>query len=413
MTVINTAQLLDSIAEVSFRMLIQEPFYGHFFTGLVRKPNPRIPTLAVSYDKGKNIMILHINPIFWQEDLHSLNYKMGGLKHEILHLVFKHVLRIQDFQHKLIFNVAADLVVNQYILPEQLIEGAILLESFPELALPAHESLDHYYQVLMQLYQQFVDQPNSPEAQQHQSWQVLKRLLDQAHRYQQQHRLWESFEGLSNVERQIVDGLLNEHLKETIDRVRNKNYGNMPKGLSEYLEQFERSLQPSVDWRRILRLFTYSSARTRLRNTLRRPSKRYGTSPGIKIQRKQKILVAIDTSGSIGMEELKLFFAEMAHIWQQGAEICVVECDTEIHQTYFYNGTPPETISGGGGTAFDAPIRYANETYRPDAMVYFTDGYAAIPEQKAVCPMLWLIAPQGADLPEIQGLQGIKIKMNT
>ncbi len=161
----------------------------------------------------------------------------------------------------------------------------------------------------------------------------------------------------------------------------------------------------------MLRIFTASSSRTRLRNTIRRPSKRYGTTPGIKIQAKQKILVAVDTSGSVNQNELKEFFGELYYIWKQGAEIYVVECDTIIHNHYLYKGTPPEVVSGRGGTNFDAPIVFANEEYMPDAIVYFTDGYAPAPTVVSRRPILWMVTHQGIDYESWDFLPGRKVKM--
>ena len=173
------------------------------------------------------------------------------------------------------------------------------------------------------------------------------------------------------------------------------------------------SLQPSINWRRTLRLFAASSSRTRIRNTIKKPSKRYGTSPGIKIQRKQKIGVALDSSGSVNHEELQLFFSELYHIWKQGAEIMVVECDVDIQRIYPYRGKTPELVQGRGGTRFDAPIKWANEDYRPDALIYFTDGFAAKPEIRCRIPLLWMISPNGLAAENWDSLPGRKVKMQS
>jgi len=65
---------------------------------------------------------LLINPTFWGEKLTNDEYKYGGIKHEILHILFKHLLKWDNFSNKQIFNLAADLVVNQYIDKKQLID---------------------------------------------------------------------------------------------------------------------------------------------------------------------------------------------------------------------------------------------------------------------------------------------------
>ena len=130
-----------------------------------------------------------------------------------------------------------------------------------------------------------------------------------------------------------------------------------------------------------------SSRRTYLRNTLRRPSKRYGTTPGIKVRRRHQVIVAVDTSGSITDAMLSLVFAEIHQLYRQGAEITVVECDAAVHGTWAYRGEPPSSTGGGGGTAFDPAIAWANALpRRPDALIYLTDGYAARPVLTPACP---------------------------
>jgi len=75
---------------------------------------------------------------------------------------------------------------------------------------------------------------------------------------------------------------------------------------------------------------TSNAKKTFRKTTLKRPSKRYGTYPGFKTKKFTKIMVAIDTSGSVDNESLCEFFSEMSHIYKAGAEIHVVECDTRI-----------------------------------------------------------------------------------
>ena len=160
----------------------------------------------------------------------------------------------------------------------------------------------------------------------------------------------------------------------------------------------------------MLKLFSESSKKTFIKTTLKRPSKRYGTTPGIKIKRKQKLLIAVDTSGSIAVNELALFFGEINHIWRQSSEIMIVECDAAIQKKYDYKGTLPATIKGGGGTCFDPPINYGNTTYHPDAIIYFTDGYADEPKIKSRCPILWMITSDGITSKNWEFLPGRKIK---
>jgi len=174
-----------------------------------------------------------------------------------------------------------------------------------------------------------------------------------------------------------------------------KKAGLLPLGVEQWIHQILDRKKASLNWRRVLRLFASTSCRTYIKSTIKRASKRYGSVPGIKVKRKQKMLVAIDTSGSVSNEDLKRFFQEVHHIWKQGVEVMVVECDVEIHNKYLYKGRAPDKINGRGGTAFNAPIEFANTEYHPDAIVYFTDGYAPPPKAKSRKPILWLISQEG------------------
>lgn len=367
-------------------------------------------TLAVGYENG--LVVLYVNPDFWVEDLATLSYKVGAIKHEILHIVFKHIFRYKAFNHKTIFNIAADLVVNQYVKPEQLIQGAVLLDNFPELKLKAHQHVNYYYNSLMDLYNRFSDDKNKEEADKNASWQILKSLLNEENSMQKSHGFWRNIENLSSAEHDIAESSINQALETSISRMKSDHFTKLPAHLRRYLEDFRQSLNPIINWRRVLKLFTNSSSHTQIKNTVRRPSKRYGSNPGIKVKKKQKVLIAIDTSGSIDMEELRDFFSEIYHIWKQGSEVLVVECDVTINQTYKYTGTPPKNVRGGGGTSFEAPLVYANNVFRPDALIYFTDGFGPRPSNRCNCPILWLISRNGSQLEYLKDFPGRKVKMN-
>jgi predicted metal-dependent peptidase len=414
MSVINNTTILDEVSKTTIQLILKEPFYGHFFTGLIREVTESLPTMAVGATPNKMVK-LYINPTFWTDVLTTPAYKYGVLKHEILHIVFKHITQSKNFSNKKIYNIAADIVVNQYIERSQLPEGAILIENFAELRLEPNKDVGYYYDKILRGWQNTCDSCNNGEPLEgFGKW--LSDLMSQSSWQLDMHELWsKEFEKMTESERKIIDGLINTVLNNAVKRVGSKGIGSLPFGLKEYIDSLLLSLEPVVDWRRTLRLFAGSSMRSYLKNTIRRPSKRYGTTPGIKIKNRQKILVAVDTSGSINNHDLMEFFNELHHIWKQKAEICVVECDTEIHHTYMYKGHPPEAIHGRGGTDFNAPIQYANEKYLPDAIIYFTDGYANVPTIKSRKPILWLISSSGIDSEADiwEALPGRKVKMTS
>ncbi|MBT33435.1 MAG: hypothetical protein CMO01_27550 [Thalassobius sp.] len=414
------AEILNEVSKTSIQLILKEPFYGHFFTGMLKEVTESIPTAAVAL-VNKQMVKLLVNPNFWQ-DLPNADKRYGLIKHELLHIVLKHLFMMKEFSNKRLYNIAADIVVNQYISKYQLPDGAITLERFwyleerYQIKLEKDKDAGYYYNILKKILdgnstvkKEVSTNDGEGKPDQITEDDLSKTDLDELWR----HETWKEVEKLSEAEQKVLNRTINEIIVQTVDRIKlkDKGLGSLPAGLQQYLGELIESLKPNVDWRRILRLFSASSNRTYLKNTIQRPSKRYGVTPGIKVKRKQKMLIAIDTSGSVSIPELKDFFGEIYHIWRQGAEIYVVECDVAIHNHYPYRGKPPQIVSGRGGTHFNAPIEFANEKYQPDALVYFTDGCAFAPTIKSRCPILWMISQNGIEENKWEFLPGRKVKM--
>ena len=417
--------MLDSISKTSIKLLLAEPFYGHFMMGLPKEISTQTDTAAVALMNRQNIKLI-VNADFWSKL--SEEHRYGLIKHEMLHIVLKHLFIMKNYPNKTLFNIAADLVVNQYIAKAQLPTGGIALENFDYLqpmygiTLERDKDVGYYYRQLDKTMKQkpqmsfeaAVD--NLGPAGKNGSDQLrIKDLLDGENEALQRHKFWEEFEKMSEGERKIAEYQANRIIKQTAERVKHKyrNYGNLPAGLAEKLAEILKDMEPKFNWRRVLRLFAASSNSSYIKNTIRRPSRRYGTVPGIKIKRRNKLLIAIDTSGSIRQDELLEFFSEIYFIWRQGAEIQIVECDTHIHKTYNYKGTPPFEVHGRGGTSFEAPMIYGNQEYRPDALIYFTDGYAPAPKNLPRFPVLWIISSNGIKTEDKiwEELPGKKLKI--
>jgi predicted metal-dependent peptidase len=420
----NANEILDDVSRATSGLILEEPFYGHFFVGILKEVHERIQTMAIG-PSGHHVK-LHINPIFWKSQLTNRNLQMGLVKHEILHVVFKHIFRGKEYAQKDIFNIACDLVVNQYIRVDWLPANRIHLGLFPGIGLEPERDADEYYRKLCRLKEKWEELAagdgdgetgeNKDNLTGKEAWENLKNILGDSSEWQERHILWEDLERLPAAMRELLEDQINEAIAQSLEKSRRdtKEWGKLPAGLRQHLQEFENSRKPVVNWKRLLRIFSESSSRTYVRSTLKRASKRYGTTPGIKVKKRQKLLVALDTSGSISQEDLGEFFAEIYHIWKRGAEIMVVECDTQIAATYPYRGITPSAIHGGGGTNFDAPILYANTRYAPDALVYFTDGFGPVPKIPARMPMLWMISRAGclAGPEHCQSFSGMKVRMH-
>ncbi len=419
-------RVLREVSRTTISLLLDEPFFGHLLAGLSKEVGQEAPTLAVAVSTG-SLFRLCINEHFWMEELTDEQLRRGVVKHEILHLALGHLLVAHQFRNRTLFNIAADIVVNQYVEREQLPPGAILLEQFRSFGLEPNRDVGYYYRRLMEALRQgggpsgepgeagagpgLSENSGSPSS----AMERLNELLagGSAHPELERHEHWASRQ-LTAAGRSNLEQAREAMIYHASQRLQERDFGKLPGQLQAFLRDIAGRNAPSTDWRRALRLFTASSSRTHLKNTIRRPSKRYGATPGIKIQRKQKLLVAIDTSGSVPDADIQRFFSEIYQIWRHGAEVLVVECDTQIKRKYPYRGITPDFIMGRGGTDFNAPLEFANQHYLPDAIIYFTDGYAALPRIESRRPVLWMITPGGLKAGEgiWDLLPGRKVKMS-
>ncbi len=428
------ASIHDEITKTTVKLLLNEPFYGHFFTGVLKGESGMTKSMSLVLSSNQMIQF-NFNPEWWQNILVNEQLQYGALKHQVLHVVFKHIFKIAEFGYKKIFAIAADLVVNQYVSQAQLLPDTPTLAHFPKLKLKSGQDVGYYYHKLVELMEECqecdkesendldsgcecnnesnCDKPGNGNKSQSQSkgYSNLKHFLEKEPDMTGNN--WDDFQQLSGPERWLIECQLNETICNCMERARTNQYGNIPAGLLTYLQTIVESMKPQVNWKRILKLFAESSTHTYLKNTLKRPSKRYGTTPGIKIKKRNKILVAVDTSGSIDIEDLSAFFGEIYHIWKKGAQVRIVECDCTIQRVYEYKGTTPIKVKGGGGTSFEAPIEYGNTKFVPDALIYLTDGYADTPKTSTRFPILWVISQAGLteESREWNNLRGRKIKM--
>jgi len=368
-------------------MLLKEPFYAHFLSGVIREVTDKVPTAAVGFKSGK--IALYVNENFFLKELRSMTERVAVIKHETLHIIFKHLFRMKTktYDNKL-FNIAADIVVNQLIAPWKLPDSAVTLETFPELKLPKDKSVEWYYENLKK------KASKDPE--------YKKRLMEISEQgTHSDHKMWGENE---NFSMEVVETEVDRMIIQAKDRTPRKDHGTIPLGIKSLIQSIIEKRNPQIDWKRALKLFSSTSRRTRVYHTMKRFSKRFGTRPGIKIKRFQKLAVAIDTSGSINIDDFNTFFSEIHSMWKFGAEVHVLECDADVQKKYSYRGRTPEFVHGGGGTSFDPVFEHirSNRFERYDGCIYLTDGYAPEPKIKPPCKVFWCITKDGKVGPHLK-----------
>ncbi len=357
--------------------MLNEPFWGHLLSGIPKRFVEEGPAFYWGISKGEvPLLELCIQAPTWNDLTRKKEAKHGLLKHELLHLVFRHPLLAHSYTDTRRYNLACDWAVNQYLPPAQRSDTTKSIANFSDEKLLPFKSADYYYQTLGQWMQ--IDQelekaiasfPSNPS---HKSWYL-------------------QFANLSPIERDILSAGIDQLIQQTIERVGEATLMHWPSALRLYLVNRKTSQRSVHNWRRILRLFIGRHRTTRLKHSIRRPSKRYGTTPGLRLQQRQKILVALDTSGSIQENDFYAFFREIHQLWKLGAKVDIMECDTQIRSQYTYQGHPPPFVMGRGGSNFDPPVRWANDHHHLDAIIYFTDGQAPTLQEKSRYPILWVL----------------------
>ena len=87
-------------------------------------------------------------------------------------------------------------------------------------------------------------------------------------------------------------------------------------------------------------------------------------------------------------------------MWQNAAEIEIIECDAAVQKTYNYRVKFPGFIHGRGVKNFDSVFAYLNKKINVlyDGCIYLTNGYTPAPEIKPRSKVFWVITPEGGAL---------------
>jgi len=386
----------DEISRCINQLLIKEPFYAHLLSGVIRIYSDEVDTAAVGF--RDNCIALYINPGFFSEKLKGISQRVAVVKHETLHLVFKHLYRDSKYKNHELLNIAADLVVNQYIGSWDLPNFAITLNTFPELFLEPKQSMEYYYKKLLDLYTK--GGKSEPE-----SYEILVSVMGKP--TNGDHSKWES-----QHEAGCPSALLDQKITDALQRTPSRYHGSLPADMIQYIKTLDHR-KHSIDWKRMLRIFANANGSSYVSHTMKRISKRYGTRPGIKIKRRWHLCLVIDTSGSIDNETLSTFLGEINHIHKCGADITLMQCDANVQSVSKYSPKSEIKVLGGGGTDFNPALLQIKESKTNfGGIIYFTDGYGPDTQVKLGIPLLWVITHNGTMGEHLKYGKQVRLKLS-
>lgn len=390
----------DSLSRACKSLMVKEPFYGLFLIMLNKEwKNSKVSTACVSKN-GINYQ-LTLNEDFWA--ILSESQQRGLLKHELLHIVFFHVLiNHLDFPDKDVFALAVDLEVNQYIDPKDLPPGPVLLSLYPELKLDQKAGFRYYYEKLKEGKEKGNCPALNDQLQAMADRDGTEIIKGPGGEILPDHGGWKDFEDLSDTEKSLIKKQADYQLQEAADQVV-KSRGTIPSELSEYIKSISVSVPPRFDWQSYVRRFAGGSMKIYTKKLRRKFNKRFDENPGLKIKPRRHVLVAVDTSGSVSSKELQEFFHEIHHIHKTGTEITVVQCDAAISHIGAYKKGQEIKIHGRGGTDFEPVVDYYSQNlHKYTCLIYFTDGEAPAPS-KAPRKMLWVLSSTSSKTEHLPG----------
>ncbi len=344
-------------------LLQKDRFYADILMRLHRVyNNSQVPTAAVSLERRGT---LYINPQFWKD---NDKYHVQILMHECMHLLFDHIGRSKEQGFGPLFNIAADLAINEMIpgFPDEIIMGgqkgftATVNNYKKQFPLMEHNKSFEYY---LEFLKGEADAQNGPGT------------MDD-------HSGWEKSNMTPEEARAVVRELVEKATQST------KYAGKeVPPQLRPYLEKLFDS---GISWEEVLRSVPEAAEISYYESSRKRRNRRYGLDfPGEKVVRKCSVIVGFDVSGSMYSDDVMSRLGNVLDEIAEKAEVKVLFFDHAIQKEIDYEkGCLSAGIPGGGGTLFKPVFDRATEL-NADALIMLTDGIMGDRFDRPHYPTVW------------------------
>jgi predicted metal-dependent peptidase len=381
----------------------EKAFYAALLASCERIPNPGCGKVGIGIRSRR--LILTFDP----DLIGELPIRTGAivLEHEAMHVVLDHVPRYLEFlaeltdaddrdKAKILASVAMDLAVNcilrhdpEYagsgfngIEPEKL--AAEYRELGVELDVPPEKSFEYYLKSLMEHDEvadlEFLKKLTEQLVNSHGGWAILEDVGDIAEVTPTE---------LKSIAKQ-VRAKNKQMLRKLRDQMR-RTQGLIPGDVSEWLDHY--LVPDETPWWHLLDTKIKGSKPAKFRARLEEInpgmiciSEQTTLIPpiwGQELDRSYRVLVWIDTSGSVSKDELGKLMSMLEALMRvdQDMEVRLIQGDTNARFDRVYTGNQnlPREAHGRGGTDFDAYFRYMKRyvddlSKRPDLIIVATDG---------------------------------------
>ena len=319
--------------------------------------------------------------------------------HEASHKMFRHLTtwrKLYDEDHRLA-NIACDHVINIMLRDLDPTERTIAMPRYPDGPMKGE---------LMGMYDERFRGMNAKQV-----FDILKEEDEGGGGDGFDDHDWGDANDMSQEEKQQLAKEIDQAIRQgqiAHQKVAGKGAGGMDRAIQELLE-------PKVNWREVLREYVKTMCRAKDTSSWRRVNRRFlsmGTyMPSLIGERVGRLVIAIDTSGSIGDKELAEFLSEVKGIAEEvnPSAVDLIYWDSDVASHEEYDETTVSNIvsatrpKGGGGTSPSCVSEYLKEKkIEPECVILLTDGYVGDDwGTEWVAPTLWCIVngPDGIVAP--------------
>lgn len=400
----------DKIIKARVSLQKTHPFFSYLALHLAPIPTDELPTMAV--DKKGNMWY---NPEFVQRM--SQDEVRGVVCHEIMHVALEHLKGLKG-KDATVANVAMDIVIND-----------ILIEN--QLRLPRDGLIPSNHEISLNAGKVKIKEINKK------SWEIVYAELEKKlpkkeggyggfdeHKHgdgNDQGKGGGDGKDDPNQQKKGLSGAVNTedfNAKQTVNEAYAyaKLQGLAPAGLDRYIEELS---YPKMDWKSMLRKFIIREIPFNYNYS--RPSKRSiacGIFMPSVVKESLEIGVAVDTSGSMSPDDLKMCVSEVLGIIKayDNVKLTVLSCDAEVHtvsEVTCEDDVANLKLEGGGGTDF-RPVFTWVEDNKPamKLLVFFTDGYGSFPDNAPQTKVLWCVSKNGLALDQIPFGEAVTLEIN-
>jgi predicted metal-dependent peptidase len=212
---------------------------------------------------------------------------------------------------------------------------------------------------------------------------------------------WKDATDMTEEEKKELEREIDQAIRQGV-MAQQKLTGNGAGGLDRELADL---LEPKVNWREVLRDFVKSICNSKDASSWRKVNRRFLSTgvymPSLIGEKVGHLVIAIDTSGSVGDAELSEFLSEVKGIAEEVNPACVdlLYWGSSVvgHETYgdgeaanIINSTRPKD---GGGTSPSCVSEYLKEkNIKPECVIILTDGVVGDDwGSEWTAPTLWCI----------------------